>query len=179
MATLPFAGGLWWGELPVCALIRLPKAGLKSGIHNGLIWAVRTVGLSSGSPSLDYIHTHRCALCLAVLTPALAVICAIAFPRRLKGKVSLAAALVCMTLMDLARTLWFDERSHLMLFSLRITLLRADCASGNLNGAIQRILAQRPEPGQPPWIGACRKDWACKMVRPLNPGRALTRRPFP
>lgn len=64
--TLPFANVIWHGELPPLALIQLPKSLLKSAVHETLMFAIESLGMSRGSFSPDYIagsqRVHRNAV---------------------------------------------------------------------------------------------------------------------
>lgn len=54
--TIPFAGSLWWGEIPLLALIQVPKLSLAIWFRSSVVmpWIVR-LGYSAGSFSPDYL----------------------------------------------------------------------------------------------------------------------------
>ena len=72
--TLPFAGSLWLGELPLLALIQLPKLWPAGWLRTHVIMAaMKSLGYSTGSFSPDYIAARPYALAL-VYAAAIAVV---------------------------------------------------------------------------------------------------------
>ena len=72
--TLPFVGSLWLGELPLLALIQLPKLWPADWIRTHVVMqAMKALGYSSGSFSPDYIAARPYALAL-VYAAAIAVV---------------------------------------------------------------------------------------------------------
>lgn len=68
IATLPFLDSLWMGEVPLLALVQLPKVAVADGMRRGVVMpAIRWMGLSSGSFSPDYVRARPYALALAYL----------------------------------------------------------------------------------------------------------------
>jgi hypothetical protein len=68
--TIPFAGLLWLGEVPLLALVQLPKIGIAEWLRSGpVMGAIRSLGLSGGSFSPDYILARPYALALVYLLP--------------------------------------------------------------------------------------------------------------
>jgi hypothetical protein len=63
--TLPFLNAFWIGELPVLALIQLPKIELAVWFRNEVIEAMQWLGLSRGSRSPDLIFVRPYGLALA------------------------------------------------------------------------------------------------------------------
>lgn len=114
--TLPLANYLWLGEVPVLALIQLPKSFLKSIIQAILLRGVHAFGLSQGSPSPDSIATHGWALLLASLFPALVLIgFFLSLPRGPKRRILVSLVLI-LAIVDGLVTGWFDSHSRLKLF---------------------------------------------------------------
>lgn len=54
--TIPFAGSLWWGEMPLLALIQVPKLSSAIWFRTSVVmpWIVK-LGYSAGSFSPDYL----------------------------------------------------------------------------------------------------------------------------
>jgi hypothetical protein len=68
--TLPFLNALWLGELPLLAVVQLPKIGLAGWLRTQVVMVViRALGLSRGSFSPDYIMARPYALVIAYLIP--------------------------------------------------------------------------------------------------------------
>lgn len=68
--TLPFIGRVWLGELPVLAVIQLPKIAVAGWLRTHVVMDVITfLGFSRGSFSPDYILARPYALALAYLIP--------------------------------------------------------------------------------------------------------------
>lgn len=115
--TLPFGQRLWLGELPVLAVVQLPKVFLKSLIHSLLLSAMHALGWSRGSASPDFIATHGWAMGFMVSLPAIAllvILCLIGvFPYRRR----LISLMTVCALIDAVVTLWFDHVSNLKLFN--------------------------------------------------------------
>ncbi|MCC7145917.1 MAG: hypothetical protein IT443_05685 [Phycisphaeraceae bacterium] len=73
--TLPFLNSLWLGELPVLALIQVPKVEPAHFAREKIVMpAIRALGLSGGSFSPDYIAARPYGLLLVYLVPAAAVV---------------------------------------------------------------------------------------------------------
>lgn len=75
--TLPFADKFWFGEIPLFALVQLPKEKLNDAVQDFLISLLPSLGLASGSPSPDMILTHPWALGVTVTTPGLILLIAL------------------------------------------------------------------------------------------------------
>lgn len=68
--TLPVLNALWLGELPVLALVQLPKTVLAGWLRTEVAMpALRAMGLSRGSFSPDYMLVRPYALAIAYLIP--------------------------------------------------------------------------------------------------------------
>ena len=77
MATLPFVDALWLGELPVLAVLQMPKLSTASWLRTGVVMpTIRGLGLSSGSFSPDYVMARPYALALAYIMAVVAVLVA-------------------------------------------------------------------------------------------------------
>ena len=68
--TLPLLDAWWIGELPVLALVQLPKISLANWIRTELVMAaVRKLGLSRGSFSPDFSMARPYALAIVYSVP--------------------------------------------------------------------------------------------------------------
>ena len=66
IVTLPFLDSIWIGELPLLALVQVPKVFVAGWIRTDVMMPViRMLGLSRGSFSPDYIMARPYALALA------------------------------------------------------------------------------------------------------------------
>jgi hypothetical protein len=71
---LPFAGRLWWGEVPVLALIQLPKLDAADWFRMHVVLPVILhCGFSRGSFSPDYSLAGPYALAITYLIPVVIV----------------------------------------------------------------------------------------------------------
>ena len=71
--TLPFAGVVWLGELPLLVLIQLPKLAVAGWVRTDWVMPfMRWAGWSSGWFSPDYLLARPYALALVYLLPLLA-----------------------------------------------------------------------------------------------------------
>ncbi|WP_010586633.1 hypothetical protein [Schlesneria paludicola] len=69
--TIPFAGRYWYGELPILALIQLPKLLPAEWLRTHVVMPlIRALGMSAGSFSPDYLMARPYALLLSYLIPA-------------------------------------------------------------------------------------------------------------
>jgi hypothetical protein len=74
MLTLPFIGRLWFGEVPLLAIIQLPKTVFAIWLRKGIVMqAIVELGLSKGSFSPDYILARPYALAIVYLIPMIIV----------------------------------------------------------------------------------------------------------
>jgi len=72
--TLPFISRWWLGELPVLAVIQLPKIAVAGWLRTHVVMEVITwLGLSAGSFSPDYILARPYALAVVYLIPMVIV----------------------------------------------------------------------------------------------------------
>lgn len=72
--TLPFIGHVWLGELPVLALIQLPKIATAHWLRTHVVMeALPFFGLSQGSFSPDYLMARPYALAIVYLVPMLII----------------------------------------------------------------------------------------------------------
>jgi len=70
--TLPFVGLVWLGELPVLALVQLPKIALAGWLRTQVVMkAITFLGFSRGSFSPDYILARPYALAITYLIPVI------------------------------------------------------------------------------------------------------------
>jgi hypothetical protein len=116
--TLPFIDRLWLGELPLLALIQLPKTSFAIWLRSDVVIPLmKTVGLSRGSPSPDMIRASPYALALAYLIPLTVVVTVVvwrwraASPRRW-----LLLIMFGLAALDFAFTLIFACRPGLTIY---------------------------------------------------------------
>jgi hypothetical protein len=68
--TLPFIDSLWLGEIPVIALIQVPKTAVAGWLRTHVVMPViRMLGLSRGSFSPDYSVARPYALAIVYAVP--------------------------------------------------------------------------------------------------------------
>lgn len=70
--SLPFLARVWWGEVPLLALIQLPKTELAHWIRTHVVMhMLQEFGISSGSFSPDFLRARIGALAITYLIPLL------------------------------------------------------------------------------------------------------------
>jgi len=70
LATLPLLNAFWIGELPVLALVQLPKIAVASWLRREVVMeAIRLLGLSRGSASPDLLLARPYGLAPVYLFP--------------------------------------------------------------------------------------------------------------
>ena len=115
--TLPFANKVWIGEIPVFGLIQLPKAFVKSVIHDVILHAVHRLGYSAGSASPDYGMTHPWAMSSMTAIPAILLITTLLCLKSGRTRVLYLIAVIACATIDAVVTLWFDAASSLKLYN--------------------------------------------------------------
>ena len=116
--TLPFLNAIWLGEVPLLALVQLPKVVLAGWLRTDVVMpAIGALGLSRGSFSPDYGMARPYALALAYL-----VVLGVLFGTlRITGRMPRARfRWACVTLLvaavDFAFTLWFADGPALTIY---------------------------------------------------------------
>jgi len=72
--TLPFVGLFWLGELPVLALVQLPKIAVAGWLRTQVVMkAIMFLGFSRGSFSPDFILARPYALAITYLIPMIII----------------------------------------------------------------------------------------------------------
>lgn len=72
--TLPFIGRVWLGELPVLAVIQLPKIAVAGWLRTDVVMeAIALCGYSRGSFSPDYIMARPYALAITYAIPMIVI----------------------------------------------------------------------------------------------------------
>jgi hypothetical protein len=72
IATLPFVGSLWSGEIPVLGLLQIPKIKVALWLRCDVVMPlIKAFGLSAGSYSPDYMMARPYGLLLAYLIPGM------------------------------------------------------------------------------------------------------------
>ena len=102
IVTLPFLDSFWLGELPVLAILQLPKVEFANWLRGMLITDVmRPLGLSRGSISPDLIASRSYALALAYAIPLGIVLAAVWYRTRpAVPNIGWAIALVLVAIAD-------------------------------------------------------------------------------
>jgi hypothetical protein len=81
IATIPFAGAIWIGELPLLAVIQLPKITVAGWLRQHVVMeAIKSLGFSKGSFSPDYIMARPFGLGLAYSIPIIIVSLSLLIP---------------------------------------------------------------------------------------------------
>ena len=117
--TLPFIGRVWLGELPVLAVIQLPKIAVAGWLRTHVVMeAIAFLGFSRGSFSPDYILARPYALALAYLIPMAFI--GVASLRRCRFRDErlgfVAVALLVMGVIDYVCTLIFSDGRFLTIY---------------------------------------------------------------
>ena len=115
--TLPFTNAVWCGEVPLLAILQIPKSFIKFVIQDFLLHAVNVLDLSQGSASPDYIATHGWAMVIMAAAPALLLVAVFAFLRHDRMRNRLIAVVLIFASIDAIVTIWFDSSSSLKLFN--------------------------------------------------------------
>lgn len=115
--TLPLVNSFWTGEIAPLALVQLPKAVLKSVVHDFLLAEVQRLGLSRGSASPDYIMTHGWSMGIMLIVPALLLTAVLLLAPRVPHRRLLIGILLGAAAFDAAVTWWFDSTLSFKLFN--------------------------------------------------------------
>lgn len=115
--TLPLVDLVWFGEIPPLAVVQLPKAVIKSVVHDFLLAEVQRLGLSRGSRSPDYIMTHGWAMGIMLIVPALLLTAVLLLAPRVPYRRVLIGILLSAAAFDAMVTWWFDNTFSLKLFN--------------------------------------------------------------
>lgn len=115
--TLPLADFVWFEEIPPLAIIQLPKAVIKSVVHDFLMAEVQRLGLSHGSFSPDYGMTHGWAMAIMLTVPALLLMTVLLLAPRVPHRRILIGILLSAAAFDAAVTWWFDSTFSFKLFN--------------------------------------------------------------
>lgn len=79
--TLPLIGQVWLGDLPLLAIVQLPKIQVAGWLRTEVVMeAIKLIGVSKGAFSPDYIMARPYALAIAYLIPML-VVAGVSWPR--------------------------------------------------------------------------------------------------
>jgi hypothetical protein len=96
-ATIPFAGNVWLGEIPLLALIQIPIVVPAKWCQDLVILGMHSAGLSSGSASPDLIASRPWGLFLAYLLVLGPIFAAVWYWTRMRppyGRLAIMLALV-------------------------------------------------------------------------------------
>jgi hypothetical protein len=115
--TLPAANKIWLGEIPLLALVQIPKAFLKTMVHKALMHAMHGLGISYGSFSPDFGATHGWAMLIMLTLPALLFATVLMRARGLEHRNRWVGLVLLLAAIDGMVTIWFDSVSRLKLFN--------------------------------------------------------------
>ena len=111
IVTLPFLDAVWFSEVPVLALVQLPKTALAGWLRTDVVMpAISALGMSRGSFSPDYLMARPYALALAYASVVLGVGAVALWDRRQSDRRPRRRAwiaLLAAAATDFAATLWF------------------------------------------------------------------------
>jgi len=110
--TIPFMDNLWLGEIPLIALVQLPKITFAGWLRVEVVMKVMTqLGLSRGSFSPDYIMARPYGLAIAYLIPLLVLMPIVRYrTRMIRPYRLLTLLLVAVAMLDFIFTLIFADR---------------------------------------------------------------------
>jgi hypothetical protein len=116
--TIPFVNRLWLGELPLLAVIQLPKLLPAKWVRIGVVMpAIRRLGLSRGSFSPDYIMARPYALAITYLVPLIVVVAVVGLRTRMTRPFArLIAILLALAAVDYALTLLLADAAGLTMY---------------------------------------------------------------
>jgi hypothetical protein len=118
-ATLPFLNRVWFGEIPLLALVQLPKTGPAQWLRTEMVMpAIRALGWSRGSFSPDFLLARPYALGLAYGLFLSAILLAALWGRRGRfhaGRVGLLI-LLGLAAVDFAMLLYFGGGPGLSIY---------------------------------------------------------------
>lgn len=118
IVSLPFLNSWWLGELPVLALIHVPKTSLANWLRNIMVMDLMgPLGLSRGSFSPDWGAAGPYALAIAYLVP-LAIVLVIVWRRTRMAPPhrAWACALVIVAILDYWMTLMYSSGPGLSIY---------------------------------------------------------------
>ena len=118
IATLPFLDAIWLSEIPVLALVQVPKLLIAGWLRTGVVMAaIRAMGLSSGSFSPDYVLAGPYALGITYLIALLGVLGNAWHRTRLVHPYrAWACVLVVVAVLDFYLTLEYSSRPGLTVY---------------------------------------------------------------
>jgi hypothetical protein len=114
IVTLPALNAIWYGELPLLAVIQLPKVEPARYLRTHVVMPlIQDLGLSRGSYSPDLTLASPLALAIVCLVPMLLLLayllCQRGFFRR---HIRLVAAVAVLAIIDFGWTLMFASPAH-------------------------------------------------------------------
>jgi hypothetical protein len=118
ICTLPFLNKLWAGDVPLLALIQVPKVLFAGWVRTDVVMrAMRGLGLSRGSFSPDHVVARPYALAIAYLV-VLGIVFAPLWARRRRTPIRRRWAWIVVgaAAVDFAFTLWFAGRSGITVY---------------------------------------------------------------
>jgi hypothetical protein len=115
--TLPFMNQLWLGELPLLAVIQLPKVSFAGWIRTEVVMeAIKWLGVSNGSFSPDYRMARPYALAIAYLLPLITIALLSVRGRSARQMQKLALVLLAVATIDYFATLQFAAARSLTIY---------------------------------------------------------------
>jgi len=118
IVTLPFVGAVWLGEIPLLALIQIPKITVAGWLRQHVVMEViKMLGYSKGSFSPDYVMARPYGLALTYSIPLIVVSLSLLIPGCSSGRHRRLALIFFAALMvDGAFTYIFADRRALSLY---------------------------------------------------------------
>jgi hypothetical protein len=118
IVTLPFLNAFWIGELPVFALIQVPKIELALFVRVHIVMeALKPLGLSRGSFSPDYIRAGPYALVITYLSLLLLIVAGVWRLTRMRAPfLRLTLILIALAIVDFFCVLFFSRGPSLTIY---------------------------------------------------------------
>jgi hypothetical protein len=116
--TIPFVDRLWFGEVPVLAIVQWPKTAMANWVRVEVVMKLsRWIGWSSGSFSTDYGLARPYALAIAYLVPLTIVVAVMGWRTKLQPPLRrLVWMLAAVVSVDYLMTLLFADGPGLSIY---------------------------------------------------------------
>jgi hypothetical protein len=118
IGTIPFINSIWIGDLPVLAVIQLPKIAPANLLrHSYAVGLAEKLNISTGSFSPDYIFIRPYALLIVyILALLILVFCYALFIKNRKEGLKYLLILLFIAILDFYCTLHFSDTPALTLY---------------------------------------------------------------
>ena len=112
--TVPFAGRVWFGEIPPLALFQLPKLTFAHWLRTDVVMKViHVLGISRGSYSPDHMAARPYGLLLAYMIPGVLLLLFLKVTKQLRGRTRRwAAILAIVAAIDYIVVLFFGNNGY-------------------------------------------------------------------